>query len=137
MVSHGQRERASLTKGIAAPAPLGGPSLSEGMTHLLFRWLRDVLLRTQLQILLMFRFSADVGHASFLVFEDVEDLALYCGALDFVARKLGIELLLFCSLRAARTETRLGEQRCGVARFHTGAAAKENDATGGQNEKQV
>jgi hypothetical protein len=53
---------------IAAPTPLVGPTPGEGVTHLLFRCLRHVLLHTELLIPLMFRFSANVGHAGFLVF---------------------------------------------------------------------
>ena len=48
-----------------------GPTPGEGVTHLLFRCLRDVLLHTELLIPLMFRFSADIGHAGFFVFKRV------------------------------------------------------------------
>ena len=58
-------------------------------------------LHAELLIPLMFRFSADVGHVGSLVFKDVEDFALHCGPLEFVARKRGVELLLFCRLRSA------------------------------------
>jgi hypothetical protein len=73
----------------------------------------------------MLRFSADVGHAGFLVFKNVEDFTL-CGALiDFVARKLGVELLLLCGLRSARIEAGLREQRCCLGRFRASAAGKK------------
>ena len=92
-----------------------------------------MLLRTELLIPSMFRFSAHIGHAGFLVFKDVEDFALRCTSLEFVARKRGVELLLFCRLRSVRTEAGLGEQRRSVLRLHAGAAGKENDAAGGQD----
>jgi hypothetical protein len=37
--------------------------------HLLFWCLRDMLLHAELLILPVFRFSAEVGHAGFLVFK--------------------------------------------------------------------
>src|SRR6476646_5343846 len=94
---------------LADRSPLVGPILGEGVFHLLFRCLRDVLLRTELLIPLMFRFSADIGHAGFLVFKDIEDFALRCAPLDFVARKRGVEVLLLCGLWSAHTEAGLGE----------------------------
>ena len=63
---------------LADRAPLVGPTLGEGVFHLLFRCLRDVLLLTELLIPLMFWFSADIGHAGFLVFKNVKDFALHC-----------------------------------------------------------
>ena len=86
-----------------------GPTLGEGVFHLLFRCLRDVLLLTELLIPLMFRFSADIGHAGFLVFKDVKDFALHCARLEFVAWKRGVELMLLCGLWSADTETGCGE----------------------------
>ena len=53
-----------------------------------------------------------IGHASFLVFKDVEDFALHCGALEFVARKRGVRAAF--ALRV-----------CGVA--YGSAAAERND----------
>jgi hypothetical protein len=85
------------------------PTLVEGVIHVLFRCLRDVLLHTELLIPSMFRFSADIGHAGFLVFKDLEDFALHCGPLEFVARKRGVELLLLCGLWSAHTEAGYGE----------------------------
>ena len=79
------------------------------MIHLLFLCLRDMLLSTELLIPLMFRFSADIGHAAFLVFKDVKDFALHSGPLEFVARKRGVELLLLCGLWSAGTEAGRGE----------------------------
>ena len=92
--------------------PLAGPSSAEGMTHLLFRCLRYMLLRTKLLITPMGRFAANIGDAGFLVFKDIEPLGVHGGVLKFVARKRGVELLLFCRLRSVCTETGLGEQRC-------------------------
>ena len=88
---------------------LPGPSPGEEVIHLLFRRLRDMLLRTELLIASMFRFSADIGHAGFLVFKNVEDFALHCAPLEFVAWKRGVELLLLCGLWSAHTEAGLGE----------------------------
>ena len=85
----------------------------------------------------MLLFSADVGHAGFLVFKDVEGFPLHCGVLDFVVRKRGVKLLLLGSLRSAGTEAGLGEQRFSVVRFHAGAASKENDAADGEDENEV
>ena len=86
----------------------------------------------------MFRFSADVGHTGFLVFKEVEYFALHYGVLDFVVRKRGVKLLLLSSLRSSHAEAGLGEQRFGVVVcFHAGAAGKESDAAGGQNENQA
>src|SRR4029077_7388483 len=115
-----------------ARPPLAGHTPAEGMTHLLFRCLRDVLLCTELLIPFMCRFSTDIGDVSFLVFEDVEPFALNGGVLQFVARKRGVELLLFCRLRSTRVEASLGEQRRGVLGLHAGAAGNEHDAAGGQ-----
>jgi hypothetical protein len=92
-----------------------------------------MLLCTELLVPSMFRFSAHIGYAGFLVFKDVEPFAVHCGVIEFVARKRGVELLLFCGLWSARTEAGCGEQRCGIARFHAGATGKENDAAGGQD----
>jgi len=92
-----------------ARAPLVGPTLGEGVFHLLLRCLRDVLLHTELMIPLMFRFSADIGHAGFLVFKDVKDFALHCARLEFVAWKRGVELMLLCGLWSPHTEAGLGE----------------------------
>ena len=94
---------------LADRAPLVGPTLGEGVFHLLFRCLRDVLLLTELLIPLMFRFSADIGHAGFLVFKNVKDFALHCARLEFVAWKRGVELMLLCGLWSADTETGCGE----------------------------
>ena len=77
----------------------------EGVLHLLFSCRRDVLLDAELLIPSMCRFSADVGHTSFLVFIDVEGFALHCGVLDCVVRKRGVELLLLCGLWSAHNET--------------------------------
>ena len=85
----------------------------------------------------MGRFSADIGDAGFLVLKDVEPFAFQCAVLEFVARMRGLELLLFCRLRSVRTETGLGEQRRGVLCLHAGAAGKENDAAGGQDQNQA
>src|SRR5438067_10053147 len=86
----------------------------------------------------MFRFSTDVGHTGFLVFKEVEYFALHYGVLDFVVRKRGVKLLLLCSLRTSHAEAGLGEQRFGVVVcFHAGAAGKESDTAGGQNENQA
>ena len=68
-----------------------------------------MLLHTELLIPSMFRFSAHIFHAGFLVFKDVEDFALHCGPLEFVARKRGVELLLLCGLWSAHTEAGCGE----------------------------
>jgi hypothetical protein len=88
---------------------LVGPILGEGVFHFLFRCLRDMLLRTELQVPLMFRFSADIGHAGFLVFKDVKDFALQCAPLYFVARKRGVELMLLCGLWSTYTGAGGGE----------------------------
>ena len=123
-----------------ARAPLVGPTLGEGVFHLLLWYLRHVLLHTELLIPLMFRFCPDIGHAGFLVFKDVEDFALHYGALDFVAWKRGVELLLLCGLWSSRTEASCGEQRFGLvclACLRAGTAGKENDAAGGQDENQT
>jgi hypothetical protein len=45
---------------------------------------------------LMFPFPAHILHAGFLVFIDVEDFALHCAPLEFVARKRGV--WLHCSI---------------------------------------
>ena len=90
-------------------APLVGPTLGEGVFHLLFRCLCDVLLQTELMIPLMFRFSTDIGHAGFLVLKDVKDFALHRARLKFVAWKRGVELMLLCGLWSANTEAGLGE----------------------------
>jgi hypothetical protein len=68
-----------------------------------------MLLLTELLIPSMFRFSAYILHAGFLVFKDVEDFALHCGPLEFVARKRGVELLLLRGLWSAHTEAGFGE----------------------------
>src|SRR3984893_2022212 len=123
-----------------AGGPLVGPTPGEGVINLLCGCLRDVLLHKELLIPSMFRFSADIGHAGFLVFKDVEDFALHCAPLDFIAWKRGVELLLLCGLWSAHPEPGCGEQRFGLvclACFHAGAAGKENDAAGGQDENQV
>ena len=90
-------------------AQLPGPSPGEEVIHLLFRCLRDMLLGTELLIPSMFRFSAHIFHAGFLVFKDVEDFALHRGPLEFVARKRGVELLLLCGLWSAHMEAGCGE----------------------------
>ena len=118
----------------AASAPIVLPTPGEGVIHLLFRCLRDMLLCTELLVPSMFRFSADIGHAGFLVFKDVEPFAVHCGMLEFVARKCCVELLLFCRLRSVRTEAGLREQRWGVVCLQAGASPKENDAAGGHEE---
>ena len=92
-----------------ARAPLVGPTLGEGVFHLLLWCLRDVLLHTELMIPLMFPFPAHILHAGFLVFKDVEDFALHCAPLEFVARKRGVELLLLCGLGSAHTAAGCGE----------------------------
>ena len=92
-----------------ARAPLVGPTLGEGVFHLLLWYLRHVLLHTELLIPLMFRFSPDIGHAGFLVFKDVKDFALHCARLEFVAWKRGVELMLLCGLWSPHTEAGLGE----------------------------
>jgi len=124
-------------KGVAASAPLVGPSTGEGVIHLLLWRPCNVLLAAELQIFLMLCFSADVGHAGFLVFKNVEDFAL-CGALlDFVARKLGVELRLLRGLRSTRIEAGCREQRCCLGRFRASAAGNENDGAGGRDENQA
>ena len=85
----------------------------------------------------MLRFSADVRHAGFLVFENVEDLSLCSALLDFVARKLGVELLLLRGLRSARIEAGCREQRCCLGGFRASAAGNENDGAGGRDENQA
>jgi len=96
-----------------------------------------MLLRTELLIPSMGRFSTDIGDAGFFVFEDVESFAVHCGVLQLVARKRGVELLLFCRLRSVRVEASLGEQRRGILGLHAGAAGDENDATDGQYQNQA
>ena len=96
-----------------------------------------MLLRTELLIPSMSRFSADIGDAGFLVLKDVEPFAVHCAVLEFVARKRGVEFFLFCRLRRVRTEAGLGKQRRGVVCLHAGTAGKENDAAGGQDENQA
>ena len=107
------------------------------MTHLLFRRLRDVLLGTELLIPSMGRFATDIGDAGFLVFKDVEPFTFYCGVLEFVARKRGVEFFLLCRLRSMCMEAGLGEQRWGVLCLHARTAGKENDATGGQDQNRA
>jgi hypothetical protein len=114
-----------------------GPTPGEEVIHLLFRCLRDMLLHTELLIPSMFRLSAHIFYAGFLVFKNVDDFALHYAPLKFVARKRGVELLLLCGLRSMHTEAGLGEQRWGVLCLHAGAAGKENDPAGGQDDNQA
>ena len=115
---------------LPASAPLVGPTPGHRVIHLLFRCLRDVLLRTELLVPLMCLFFADICHTSFFVLKDIENFALHHGPLDFVARKRSVQFLLLRGLRSACTEAGLGEQGFSVVCFHTGAASKENDADG-------
>src|SRR4030095_3920203 len=113
------------------------PSVEQTLIRLLFRCLRHVLLPAQLLVLSMCRFSAEIYDASFFVFKGVALYAIHCGVLESVARKRGVELLLFCRLRRVRTETGLGEQRWRVRCLHAGAAGKEDDAAGRQDENEA
>lgn len=110
------------------------PLVEQTLTRLLFRCLRHVLLRAQLLILSIVRFYAEIYDASFFVFKGVPLFAIHGGVLKFVVRKGGVEFLLFCRLRRVRTETGLGEQRWRGRRLHGGAARKEDDAAGSQDE---
>ncbi len=68
-----------------------------------------MLLHAELLIPSMFRFSAYIFHAGFLVFKDVEGFALHGAPLKFVAWKRGVELLLLCGLWSVHTEAGCGE----------------------------
>lgn len=109
----------------------------EEVVHLFFRRCGDVLLRTELQIPLMFRFSADINHAGFVVFKNVEGFALRCPSLEFVARQRGVSLLLLCGLWSACMEASCREQRLGVICSHAGAAGKESDTGSDRNENEA
>ena len=104
------RERApERSPAVIEVAQFPRPTPGEEVIHLLLRCLRDMQLCTELQVPSMRLFSAHILHAGFLVFKDVEDFALHCSPLEFVAWKRCVEFLFPGCLWSTHTEAGCGE----------------------------
>jgi len=82
-------------------------------------------------------FRADINYAACFVLKDVNDFALDGGALEFIARKGGIDLLLLFCLWGVRLETCRTEQGPRALHFHAGTASEKNARSSSQNENQA
>src|SRR6478672_13616141 len=67
--------------------------------------LGDLLLNSQLLIILVFLFATDVGESCFLVFIHIKNVSFYRGTLHLVRWQGSIDLLLLWRLRCTRAES--------------------------------
>src|SRR5262245_42402414 len=87
--------------------------------------LGNLLLNSQLLIILVFLFPADVGDARFLVFVHVENVSLYGCTLHLVRRQSRVHLLLLWCLRRARPEPSCTQQGCCIPGTHASATGQK------------